>query len=219
MFTFKGFYCGIHHKFHIVTAAEDLFKLRFAAKGVASMDDIDMRASVGKKDRILKRGVAAARDRDGFPLEKGAVAHRAVGDAGAGERFLLFEPKMTVARTRGDDDAPAFIAAVLRDDGFDRTVCDFRDGREFDFGAQLGCLLDKMVGKLVSADLPISGIILHARGIRDLSAEKLLFKNQHAFSRAQSINGGGKPRRPRADNDDILHEMAPFRRRCRHSIV
>ena len=68
-------------------------KLRASAEAVTPVDQRDAPAGACQKERVLKRDLAAAHDRNVQSLIKRAVADSAVGYAAAGKRSFRRKPQ------------------------------------------------------------------------------------------------------------------------------
>src|SRR3546814_1306669 len=73
------------------------------------MDQRDVGRMVGKVQRLLDRGIAAADHRDLLAAIEEAVARRAGGNPFALHRFLAVEPQPFGLRAGGDDEHVAFV--------------------------------------------------------------------------------------------------------------
>lgn len=73
------------------------------AQGIASVDQRDLLADAGEIQRRLRRGVAAADDRDAPALEKGAVADRAIGQTVSLVVLFPGYPEFAVRNAGGED--------------------------------------------------------------------------------------------------------------------
>ena len=106
----------------------------------------------------------------------------------------------------GDDDGFPLVASARRYDFF-RPAEVFYTGHllRLNVCAVGYDLIYKLLRKLVSAYLRGAGKVFNLRGIRHLTAEIGFFKYERGFAGSQSVEGGGKSRRPCADYYNIMH--------------
>ena len=82
------------------------------------------------------------------------------------------------------------------------------DLRELGLGAHIEGLGEHPVRELRAGDLRDAGEVVHLGRPGDLTAESIFLQHEHGALRAPAVDGRGKPRRPAADDDDVV--------RCKH---
>lgn len=87
---------------------------------------------------------------------------------------------------------------------------------QFDLGAERGGLLQQPIRQLIAADGLVAREVFNPGRVGDLSAEALLFQNQHLFISPEAVDGRRQARRTGADDHNIIHGFVPpFRRSFR----
>ena len=84
-------------------------------------------------------------------------------------------------------------------------VADAGDGLNLHVRTLAQGLLHEMIRQLTAGKGVKAGVVLHLGGEGDLPAEGALFQQQDGLIRPAGVDGGGEPRRARADDDDIVH--------------
>ena len=154
------------------------------------MNDVHEPRDTRKIRRRGKCGVAAAHDRDGFTLEKRAVAQRAIADA-ASEQFLLAvraEFFMLAAR-RNDNGARGVISLVGGHAHSVAVACDGNHRFALKARTERFGLVEQIGRKLRAGDRAYSGVVFNDRRIHYLTAERLALYHERFFICPASVNG------------------------------
>src|SRR5207249_2008829 len=151
-------------------------KDRLRSELVATMHDVELLCETGQEQTLLKRGVAAADDREIRALEEGAVTDRAVRDAAAVVLLLADDPKLRRLAADGDDHG---IRRQLRPilEGHDLPIALGSDALHglvsLDLETEFGRVVGHLLGKLRAGDRLEAGIVLDQVGVENLAARQL----------------------------------------------
>src|SRR5439155_19918351 len=94
---------GRRDRLDLLPPRKAVLKDRLRSELIATMHDVELLCETGQEQALLKRGVAAADDREIRALEEGTVTDRAVRDAAAVVLLLVDDPKLR--RLAADVDA------------------------------------------------------------------------------------------------------------------
>ena len=207
----QRFHDGVGVKDHVCAPAQQLDEPRFSAESLAAVNQVYGAAIGREQQRILQGGVAAAGDRDVRARKERPVADRAVGNAGAGQAFLVFKAEAAVAHAgRNNDAAAENRVPVVRRNAQTSVSLPFEsgDGFKIRLRAEIQNLRQQPVGQFPSADLRKSRIIFHAGRKRNLSAVAAAFEQQRAFSGPAGIQRRRQAGRTGADDNDVVQPAA-----------
>ena len=208
----KGHDAAVHEACDVPAREHGADVRRLGAELVTAVYYVNLRADIGEEQRVLKGGVAAAGDGDGAVLVEGAVADCAVADAVAGELVFAVYAEFAVLGAGGEDYGLGGVVAVGGGDG--EAAGGGGDGGDFGelgVGAEAEGLGEHAVGELSAGDLGDAGEVVDLGRPGDLTAEAVFLEHEHGLFRAPGVDGRGEPRRPTADNDDVV--------RCKHKYL
>ena len=172
-----------------------------------------------QENALLRRGKAAAYDKNLLAGKKLAVAGGAVGYAPSTELRLAGKAYHTRMGSRGQKHSKAAVFSAPGLHGLDVPIqFKSRDLGQQELCAEALCLLPHCVRQFSAAGFCYAGIVHDLIRDSDLAAEMLLLYHQHAIACPGKIKGRRKPGRPSTYHDHIielfhLHYSIPTRSR------
>ena len=174
------------------------------AELVPPVDEVYLPADSGEVQGVLRRGVPSPDDGDGFSLEKGPVAGGAVGNPLAGKTLLPFTAQLAVDRPVGGNHRlgnPCGRRGLHIEPGVG--LGDGGNRGKLDFRPQSLRLPVEGVGKVEAGDAGHTGVVFNLPGVDNLSPVHVFLQDNAAQPAAAGVDGGGQPRRPRSDDNNV----------------
>ena len=201
---------GVPGEFDLLVCQGAFLEDRRGPEAVPPVDDRHLLREAGEVEGLLDRRIAPADDRDLPVSVEGAVAGGAEGDPLPDEPLLTGHAEAPPVRPRGDDHGKRPVAHRAGGDLPAVPVAEpfFRHRRHVAGGGletELDALRLEALGEIEAVDpLRDPRVVLDEIGDGDLAHRRFARDCEHPEVRAGGVHPRGQPRRPAADDDDIV---------------